>query len=533
MLSSILISQEKIVLGYYYAAAQYYPQNSIDFSKITHIAHCFVYPDSSGELHSEPGFQYPELISATHQNNKKIILAVGGYGYSNAFGYLCSDQLKRAQLVDDLVTYCANNGYDGIDIDWEFPKQADRENYVAFISELRSRLIQAGKNILSIAVPSYDWENGYNISELKNYVDWFGIMAYDFYGPWESKAGHNSPLYTNNNQSFSVQNSVMIHQNNGMPASKIVLGVPFYGYKYKSPDLYMPHSGASTVTYVQAKNYKSQGWSYYWDNVSKAPYLIDPLQEFVVSYEDTLSLKTKMGFISERNFKGVMIWSLGLDYEMNKTALLDITEKYYLNPPTLPPRYPELISPIDGATELATDFICQWSETDSTLYYHLELDDDPTFQNPVLDESSLNLSSFFLNDLSPGHKYYWRVRSLNIKGASLWSDIWSFQVTEDITKNKDWSAKIHSGIGIWAYPNPFNSQVRVKFSVPIASEVKITLFDMTGRSLYKLRDAQYQPGNYSFNVDFNSFSSSLPSGIYFLQLLTNQYNRAVKLIYLK
>src|SRR5262249_1736139 len=73
---------------------------------------------------------------------------------------------------------------------------------------------------------------GYPTSDIANSLDWINLMAYDFYGPgWSTVTGPPAALYNPGNQ-VSRDNGVMAWIRSGMPANKLVLGFPFYGFAW-------------------------------------------------------------------------------------------------------------------------------------------------------------------------------------------------------------------------------------------------------------------------------------------------------------
>ena len=79
------------------------------------------------------------------------------------------------------------------------------------------------------------------------------------------------------------------------------------------------------------------------------------------------------------------------------------------------------------------------------------------------------------------------------------------------------------------YPNPFNESVTVKYGVPEASDVIITLYDATGRVVRVLTQGQHQPGIHILQVS----SATLNSGVYFCRLVASGKERTVKLVCVK
>ena len=112
----------------------------------------------------------------------------------NAANYeIATAWFKIKGCLDILET----NQYDGVDIDWEFPSsESDRKNLSIFINDLRSAMDDTGEYyLLSMAISSGSWSGQwFEYDELSKYLDWFGVMTYDYHGSWTNHAGHNSPM---------------------------------------------------------------------------------------------------------------------------------------------------------------------------------------------------------------------------------------------------------------------------------------------------------------------------------------------------
>ena len=178
-------AQTKVVKGYY----MYWSKGSlapaeIPWNDLTHVAHAFIWPSADGSLVTSQA-HHPALISEAHKNDVEIIIAVGGWGQSDAFPVIASDSTLRTTFIENLKSYVLQHGYDGVDLDWEYPSNADRENVTKLIREMHAAFEQEDKNIgISIAMPSVDWQNGYNLPAILDYVEWLGLMTYDFHGSW-------------------------------------------------------------------------------------------------------------------------------------------------------------------------------------------------------------------------------------------------------------------------------------------------------------------------------------------------------------
>jgi chitinase len=314
--SPITNATENYVIGYYRSwNRKAYPHTAIPYQNLTHIAHAFIWPEKDGSLSMDPMFLYPDLVKTAHENGVKIVVSLGGWGNDKGFGPMVSDPKTRKNFVDQLVKFCMKNGYDGADLDWEYPGDAERDNLSLLVRELRSEFNKHKLEILSAALPAKDWRNGYDINALREHMNWFGIMTYDFHGSWSDHVGHNSPLHPSPRDSCgSIDESVKFWmETKGMPREKLCIGIPFYGRIFQAPELFVKGAGGDSVTYTEAMNKLSQKWQYSWDDVSGACTIQNPEKTQIISFEDKRSLGNKCEYLKRENLKGMIIWALGHD----------------------------------------------------------------------------------------------------------------------------------------------------------------------------------------------------------------------------
>ncbi len=314
-------AQSNIVKGYYmYWSKGSLAPSTLPWDDLTHVSNAFIWPKTDGTLVTSQAY-HPELIAEAHKNNVKVIISVGGWGYSDAFPTVVADSSLRAKLITNLTDYVVQNEYDGIDLDWEYPTASDRNNVTKFITELHASFQDVNPDLtISIAMPSVDWQNGYNYSAIMDYVEWFGLMTYDFHGSWTERGGHNSPLFAPQNSSCnngSISQSVQSYRQKGVPSEKMVVGLASYGRSFNTSVICgIASSGSNngaSVSYADAMQKIDNGWTYHWDDSAKAPWLQNANSTKIVSFDDTTSFRMKREYIQSKNLKGAMVWALGYD----------------------------------------------------------------------------------------------------------------------------------------------------------------------------------------------------------------------------
>lgn len=262
----------------------------------------------------------------------KIIMSIGG-GSSNpnafrtaalaanraAFVKSCVDMYIRGYFAAGLV---APGIFDGFDVDWEFPASTtDRDNLTSLLAEFRHQLDAVRPGLtLAIAGPNGRWAYQYiNLNQAQQYLDYFGVMTYDYDGPWKYNTGFVAPLYRslkdpapNNNASATVEG----YLESGVAPGKIVFGVPFYGYQWSNvPNidngLFEPGApdgqGAAYnfIVTIESQFQKRR------DSITQALWLYNGSHFW--TYDDATSIKFKMDYVRRQNLGGVMAWNLSHD----------------------------------------------------------------------------------------------------------------------------------------------------------------------------------------------------------------------------
>ena len=318
-------------MGYYPAwQRSVLPANKIKYEHLTHINHSFAWPNADGSLSTYNNYVYADLIKYAHQAGIKVIVVLGGWGNSSGFSPMVANSTTRTLFINNILKFCTDNHYDGIDIDWEHPStNEDTQNLNVFIKELREAIKNQNLDLLiTMAVPGNSWSGQwFDFQFLKNYVDWFGCMSYDFFGSWADRAGHNSPLYpplTNNNG--SVHSAISYLQSiRQLPNEQILLGIPFYGRGCNATGYNQSNTGGNTeYQFSDVLDLINNGWIYHWDNTAKVPYLINLSFLKYVTFDDTMSIRFKCEYAIDRNLAGVMIWALGQDVIGNNQPLLNV-----------------------------------------------------------------------------------------------------------------------------------------------------------------------------------------------------------------
>jgi chitinase len=365
---------QKKVVGYFIEWGVYarkYHVSDIPAGKLTHINYAFAKISDKGECvlfdsyaaidKAYPGdtwdagalrgsFHQLQLLKKKHPHLKTLI-SVGGWTLSGPFSDVALTQASRSKFAKSCVQFIKLYGFDGVDIDWEYPvsgglagnktRPADKQNYTLLLAALRKELDDQGKAdkktyLLTIAAPAAPGTYGnLELAKIAPYLDWFNLMAYDFHGSWSPRTNFNAPLYASKSdpstdatirKSFNVDAAVKGYRTAGVPAEKIVVGVPFYGRGWAgvanvNHGLYQKHGSklppgtweAGVFDYKDlARNYVGK-FKRHWHEEAKVPWLYDAAKQVMISYDDPESIRLKAEYVKTAKLGGVMIWELSAD----------------------------------------------------------------------------------------------------------------------------------------------------------------------------------------------------------------------------
>lgn len=364
LLPTTIFSQNtKEIIGYY-PNWQWYDRGnlvnplSIDYSKYTVINYAFFSPQLDGTIIStdtwadenlllgQPdwanGGYLPNtnIVDLAHNNGVKILPSIGGWTLSSNFPSIAADPTIRANFVQACVGLIDTYGFDGVDLDWEYPGYAphnggpaDMNNFTLLLQDIRAAfdsltlvtgdtyLITSAMGAAPSHISNIDW------AAVTPLLDMINLMSYDFYGTWDGYNNHNSPLYapTTGDPALCIDAAfTTLTTTYGVPSDKINIGVAFYGRSATgSTALFAPNSGmADEVTFSADEGiplyYNIMSniglFTQNWDATAQVPYLSGNSISTFVSYDNEQSIGLKAEYIVNNNAGGAIIWEITGDY---------------------------------------------------------------------------------------------------------------------------------------------------------------------------------------------------------------------------
>src|SRR5579863_5591469 len=290
------------------------PVSSLPAGALTDVIYAFAEPGAGNVCHQASALQLKQMKALTELRAQHpqlhLLVSIGGWAaapqYSDA---ALTPQSRSAFAATCIKEYVAKTGFDGIDIDWEFPvhggvpqnprRPQDRANVTLLLRELRSRLDTLGRAnhhhyFLTIATPAGTWQEGgaysvgdsYDLAAVASTVDWLNVMTYDMNNIFSPVSSFNAPLHEDpkdptpiaQRRVNNLAGAVAYYEAHGVPAKKIVIGMAFYGRGFTGVSsanggVYSKYSGGYDETpwnVIESTFLTDPAWQRHWSNTAQA-----------------------------------------------------------------------------------------------------------------------------------------------------------------------------------------------------------------------------------------------------------------------
>ena len=361
--------------------------------------------------------------------------------FSNHATFL-NNTTSKQNFITSIISQVQQRGAKGCNIDFEGVLSAQSASFTAFMIDLCNQMHAAvpGSEI-SIALPAVDWSAVYDVNALKNYVDLFIIMGYDYYWSGSANAGPTDPLYnfeTTYNQTLAK--SVTYYLNKNVPKAKLLLGLPYYGREWPTGSGTIPsNTTASGVarTYNFVRNNASGNYSApKWDANSYSQYFAFNSGGWNQCFMNSAySMGKKFDMVNQFGIGGIGIWALGQDdgytdfwdkirdkfSDCGSIACADTifdmggsNRNYYDNE-----NYVYTIAP-SGATNVSLNFNSFSTQAASDV---LSVYNGPTTASPLIGTYSGTTVPGTINSTGPSLTIQWQ-SSASTTGTG-WNAVWS------------------------------------------------------------------------------------------------------------
>ncbi|KAH9822235.1 family 18 glycoside hydrolase [Melampsora americana] len=376
-------SNTQLTLAAYYPnySSDLLPVEDIPWEDYTHLDYFVIESPSTPKAELEIGDEKKliEFIKAGKSHNVTVSLTIGGWTGSVYFSSLVASSSSRKAFARNIAKTLEKYGFDGIDLDWEYPNapgqdknqisKDDSENFLKFLQVLRTEVGPQSRISAAVPVHGFVGSDGEYLKDHRPYakvLDFITIMAYDLAGP------SRTPIVVPNAPLFDTCNDPEVK----FSASQIILGIPSYGYQYQLEDskLNVTHfsskAGQTSLFFGsidQTKQGKGSdpdqespercgspyeggkflfkdlmtcgllssdgetglnGFQRHYDNCTHTPLLFNPTSKLLIAYDDQESLAEKTKFAKSQGLAGINIFDADGDSQ-SKLLLKSIKKALY------------------------------------------------------------------------------------------------------------------------------------------------------------------------------------------------------------
>ncbi|OAG16142.1 glycoside hydrolase, partial [Alternaria alternata] len=324
--------------------------SQINTKGLTHLFYSFVFFDPSSfnivPMNAADVDLYREFTKLA-TNGLQTWVAIGGWSFSDkgpyrtAWSDMCGSAANRAAFIKSTIAFMEQYGFQGADLDWEYPEEVNRggrpgdaDNLVLLVKEMQAAF--AGRFGLSLTLaPDYWYLRGFKPKAMEPYVDFFGFMAYDLHGPWDTDVKALGSIVRPQTDITEIYQNFKPLWFDGVDPKKVNMGLAYYGRSYKLADASCSKMGcafkgpgaAGECTAFEGvlsnreiqSMIEKEGITPYFNQTAMVKYFTYAGDSWV-GYDDDETLTLKELFANSLCLGGLMIWSI--DYDAQAGAQL-------------------------------------------------------------------------------------------------------------------------------------------------------------------------------------------------------------------
>lgn len=324
----------KVVYGFhpYWMGSSY---ESYDYDLLTDIAFfSFELNARTGLFKTTHKWDDNDILDSAQKHGCKMHITISNFTQHNNKRFLKSQKSIERNIKEVIAAVTVHDrGIDGVLLDFENVPHSVKDELTQYVKDLSIALKKHGK-VLSITVPAIDGPNTFDIEGMEDYVEYFLLMGYDYYGAWSTEAGPVAPFHSESLWgSYSVEGSIDDYLTRGMAPDQLVLVVPYYGGSWKVNDVELPSSKKKfnkSVTYREVRK-----------KYAKETRILEPTSKTAyfnikagggtnqIWFDNAEALSYKYDYVISEELAGVGIWALG--YDNGYTDLWQLIEQKFGN----------------------------------------------------------------------------------------------------------------------------------------------------------------------------------------------------------
>jgi len=271
--------------------------------------------------------------------NIRMSLSIGGAETSRVFKRITDSAKLRDQFAQILALYVHHYGFDGLDLDWEYPEKRSKDSLSEFVRLIRVYLDklrpQCERYLLTLALPSeIEKLDHYDFDELSKHVTYYNVMGYDMGGIWDRKVQFQSQLYEDKSSASksSVDNTIRyLLKERCVRSRQIVLGMPAYGRSFNAKHLYEEANACAPLTGIKQDPEECivaynvlppEGYTEVFDKRTGVVYATNN-HDGIVVYDNSKTARLKADYVRSHRLAGGVWWdSSGDTYSVNASRSL-------------------------------------------------------------------------------------------------------------------------------------------------------------------------------------------------------------------